>query len=147
MIVKTYREVFFKPQDMEFEDDEWDNFEELPEEELKKIDSWEAEAQKQEQHQQEEAANFEMKSIEAKSKLHKYGFKIFDYQLNTKTIQEKFTQTLFWLEIVQIEMRCGASSPLSAVSYSAELLGVLFTFNTDHFSEDRSSLMFIDVNV
>ena len=46
MIVKTYREVFFKPQDMEFEDDEWDNFEELPEEDLKKIDSWEAEAQK-----------------------------------------------------------------------------------------------------
>ena len=99
MLVDTYREVFFKPQDMEFEDDEWDNFEEeLPEEEqkLEKIDSWEAEAQMQEQQNQEKSVGFEIK---AKSEIHKYGFKIFDYQLNSKSVQERFTQSLFWLEL------------------------------------------------
>ena len=88
-----------------------------------------------------------MQSAEEKDKIHKLGFKLFDYQINTKTIQERFMKTLFWLEVAQMEMHSGPNTPLLKIGYSSELLGVILTFNMEMFQEDRASLMFIDVNI
>lgn len=49
MLIETYRSVFYKEVDLEFEDEDWENFKEQEEElELEKVDSWESEAMKQE---------------------------------------------------------------------------------------------------
>ena len=107
--------------------------------------SWEIEAENQ--YKELDSASEIMKQTEAKDRIHKYGFKLFDYQINTEMIQKKFMNTRFWLELCQMEMHVGPGSPLVQIGYSSELLGVIFTFSMERFWEDKSSLMFIDVNV
>ena len=107
--------------------------------------SWEIEAENQ--LKEVDSASEIMKQTEAKDRIHKYGFKLFDYQINTEMIQNKFMNTRFWLELCQMEMHVGPGSPLVQIGYSSELLGVIFTFSMERFWEDKSSLMFIDVNV
>ena len=96
---------------------------------MKKIDSWDAAAA----NQQHDVAGSIEKSAAAKEKMHKYGFKLFDYQINTKIIQERFMRTLFWLEACQMELHSGINAPLLSIRYSAELLGVILTFNMERF--------------
>ena len=49
MLIETYRSVFYKEVNLEFEDEDWENFEEQEKElELEKVDSWEVEVMNQE---------------------------------------------------------------------------------------------------
>ena len=108
---------------------------------MQKIDSWDAAAANQ------SVASSIEQSNAAKEKMHKYGFKLFDYQINTKIIQERFMQTLFWLEASQMELHTGKNTPLLQISYSAELLGVVLTFNMERFENYSYPLMYIDIDI
>ena len=46
-----------------------------------------------------------------------------------------------------MEMHVGPNSTLLSIGCSPEALVLILTFNMDRFIDDRSSLMFIDVNV
>ena len=52
--------------------------------EMAPADSWELEAQNQ--LKEVDQASEIMKESEAKDRIHKYGFKLFDYQVNTQMI-------------------------------------------------------------
>ena len=56
-------------------------------------------------------------------------------------------KTLFWLEACQMELHAGQNTPLLQISYSAELLGVVLTFNMERFENYSYPLMYIDIDI